>query len=194
MYEVNGCRYLQIIDFHQKVRSKSKFPDPLSDLSATCQQSASNLSTDCQQLVDKMPALGVCEGGIRIADAKAGGLVTMPSPTERLIGETVERMYSRHPKKKELALVPDALSKAVVMEADPAAKLKEIETVHEAWSETEGWTKKNGDFAPKLAEWISDKGFTKWPAGREPPKPKPIITQAWRPFDPSTLENLHERE
>jgi hypothetical protein len=52
-YEVDGCRYLQINDFNQKIRAKSKFPEPVCKLSA-----------DCGQIVDKMPALDVVEDGV----------------------------------------------------------------------------------------------------------------------------------
>ncbi len=50
-YVVDGCSYLQLNDFNQKIRSKSKFPHNPGDLSA-----------DCRQIVDKMPALDVVEG------------------------------------------------------------------------------------------------------------------------------------
>ncbi len=59
-YSAKGCRYLQVLDFNQKIRSKSKFPEP-----------ADILQTDCQQVVDKTPAL---VGGVvrsRSAESKA---------------------------------------------------------------------------------------------------------------------------
>lgn len=45
LYEIDGCRYLQLNDFGQRTRSKSKFPDPLS---ANCGQ----MSAECGQLTD----------------------------------------------------------------------------------------------------------------------------------------------
>lgn len=49
----NGDKYLQIVDFNQKTRTKSKFPQPADILPAKCPQDAG-----------KMPSLGggVCEG------------------------------------------------------------------------------------------------------------------------------------
>lgn len=61
VYEHRGAMYLQIVDFNQKERSKSKFPEP-----------ASNLSTSCGQVADKMSTLvGV---GIRSSYAESESL------------------------------------------------------------------------------------------------------------------------
>jgi len=60
IYIVDGCNYLQINDFNQKVRSKSKFPDP-----------AIGLLASCEQVVDKMPALDVVEDGVVLRNAES---------------------------------------------------------------------------------------------------------------------------
>lgn len=177
VYSVEGSdeKYLQVNNFGQRIRvdkkgamTPSKYPSP--PLAAVRGGSRADDG--------ESPPKAYAE---TYAETKTGGLVTMPTSAERLIGETAERMYSRHPKKKELALIPDALTRAVAMEADPAAKLAGIEAVHASWCETDGWTKKNGDYAPKLAEWISDKGFTKWPLGREPTKAPVPVSKGWDP-------------
>jgi hypothetical protein len=64
LYEANGLTYLQVTDFGQKIRSKSKFPEPERWLDI-------QLSADCQQVADKMSALGEGEGDIRIAESEA---------------------------------------------------------------------------------------------------------------------------
>jgi hypothetical protein len=76
VYEHRGAMYLQIVDFNQKERSKSKFPEP-----------ASNLSTSCGQVADKMSTLvGV---GIRSSYAESEALVpaaaaaTEPEPKNK---------------------------------------------------------------------------------------------------------------
>ncbi len=138
-------------------------------------------------------ARAVTEGKGKKGTESKAGVLTMPPSGERLIAETAERMYDLHPKKRHVVLVLDSLSKAVGMEADPAAKLKEIETVHAAWCEEHDWTKENGKFAPVLAEWISDKGFTKWPKGREPTKKPAFKIPVWRPYDPETLDHLEPK-
>ena len=42
VYEVDGAVYLQIVDFKQQTRSKSKFPDPANGLIADCAQNDFN--------------------------------------------------------------------------------------------------------------------------------------------------------
>jgi hypothetical protein len=48
IYIIDGCEYLHLSDFGQKPRSKSKFPEPASNLQTTCEQSANN----CSQVAD----------------------------------------------------------------------------------------------------------------------------------------------
>lgn len=109
---------------------------------------------------------------------------TPPPPEEgenlSLIGEAAERMYTAHPKKKNLSLIPLALAAALNGATNLAARLAEIETCHSAWVTTENWTKSNGNYAPPLDQWLADRGFTKWPAGMRPPVRVPKI-------DPSRL-------
>ncbi len=189
LYEVSGRIYLEVNNFKQQTRTKSKCPD------INCGHLLAN-DINCDHLRTKSYSYSYAKSKAETGaetGKKAGGLVTMPTAAERLIGESAERMYSLHPKKRELALLPDALTRAVAMEADPEAKLKEIEAVHATWCETEGWTKSNGDFAPKLAEWISDKGFTRWPKGREPTKKLTFKIPQWRPYDPETLDHLESK-
>ncbi len=59
-YSVNGCSYLQVLDFRQQVRSKSKFPEPASRLPADCSQNDSNCL-----------ALGVIRSRSRNAESKS---------------------------------------------------------------------------------------------------------------------------
>ncbi len=109
------------------------------------------------------------------------------SPEEDLLVAYSQRMYAVHPKKKNLALVVDALQAAVKR----GYKLADIEVNHLAWAESAEWRKEAGRYCPQLASWIADDGFTTWPLGREPTK-QVKITQQWRPYDPSTLEGLNE--
>jgi hypothetical protein len=52
IYVIDGCEYLQLSDFGQKARSKSKFPEPANKLLADCSQHESNLSADCEQVAN----------------------------------------------------------------------------------------------------------------------------------------------
>ena len=62
LYSVDGGVYLQINDFKQQTRSKSKFPEP-------CKQSDSNPLAGCGQVASNLSAL--VGGGVGIRNAKA---------------------------------------------------------------------------------------------------------------------------
>ncbi len=193
VYLVGGARYLEISDFGQQKRSKSKFPGPLGETARdaitvirkpkeaeappdnNCLAIDNGLQTDAEQLLSTSRSRitkSKTESGA--GPASENKVPTFPEKGEEAIRETIERMYALHPKKRNLALVPVALKKAVSMEADPSGKLAEIEKCHAAWCKVEDWTKKDGSFAPKLDEWIADQGYTKWPQGygRDSPKPQ----------------------
>lgn len=74
------------------------------------------------------------------------------------IADFCDRIYARHPKKKDLALLPAAAEAAVRVRP-----MEEIERTHAAWCETEDWTKSNGRFAPSLAAWLNDRGYIQVP-------------------------------
>ena len=91
------------------------------------------------------------------------------------IGAAAERMYTLHPKKKNLALVLPALAH----EISTGAQASDIEACHAEWCKTEDWRKENGKFAPPLDRWIADKGYTQHPNGNRPkfPTAKELIEQ-----------------
>lgn len=101
------------------------------------------------------------------------------TPIESELGSAIERMYARHPKKKDLVLVPDSLEKAVSVNP-----LEEIEAVHSAWCTTPEWKESNGRFVPSLAKWLSDRGYLQWPEGMAPETPKPKRKVKIIPYDP----------
>ena len=108
------------------------------------------------------------DGVPRAYDSGSSSLEGGLGETERdAICAAAERMYALHPKKRNMVLVPGALESAVLS----GTPLSEIESCHAAWCSTSAWNETSGRFAPKLDEWIADRGFTKWPEGQEP-KPK----------------------
>jgi hypothetical protein len=71
VYVVNGLSYLQLTDFRQQTRSKSKFPEPVGRLISDCEQPVSN----CIALVG-----GVVGGDIRSSEAASSTEKTIPTP------------------------------------------------------------------------------------------------------------------
>jgi hypothetical protein len=98
-----------------------------------------------------------------------------------------ERMYAKHPKKRNLVLIPGALVSAVSKAPDPNALLGEIEAAHTLWSVSPDWTKESGRYCPKLDEWISDRGWTVLPE-RQPEESSVVST-----MDPETARRIRER-
>ena len=179
LYEVDGGRYLALNDFGQQIRTRSKFPEPLS----ACEQPDNNLKSDCEQSAQPSRIRS------RIAYTEGRPIQTSQAETENgshsEIGEAAQRMYALHPQKKDMVLVPGALESAV----GRGHSVSQIEDCHRAHTESDAWKEKGGRFVPRLAAWLSDDGFTKWPLGREPKKP---INQPWRPYDPATLEGIEK--
>ncbi len=87
-------------------------------------------------------------------------------PASKLNGHGAEwsaALYARHPKKKDEALVGGALFRVMEEAEDPSALFEEIDRVHRLWCATFDWSEKNGRFAPVLAAWLMDHGWTKEP-------------------------------
>jgi hypothetical protein len=75
-----------------------------------------------------------------------------------------ERLYERHPKKKNLPLVQVEILRIWESRNGTAeALLAEIDRVHALWCGTDDWQKKSGSFAPPLDQWLVDRGFTREP-------------------------------
>lgn len=71
------------------------------------------------------------------------------------ISDTVERIYRRHPKKRNRGLAFQYLAQAVA----GGAQISDIERVHALWCATETWQWKSGAGAPELSQWVLDEGW-----------------------------------
>jgi uncharacterized protein YdaU (DUF1376 family) len=85
-----------------------------------------------------------------------------PTVRETIIAATSERMYSLHPKKRNLPLVAVALTAEVKDEPEPGALLREIEECHAAWCSSADWTK---GAAGTCRNWTSGLRIAGIPAG-----------------------------
>ncbi len=79
-------------------------------------------------------------------------------------GYWAERLYARHPKKKNKPLVEFQICQLWASRGEDAeAFFTNIDRVHALWCQTPQWTKQNASFAPRLDEWLSDDGYTSEP-------------------------------
>lgn len=83
---------------------------------------------------------------------------------ETEVGYWKERLYARHPKKRDLVLVEHECARLWAQRnGDAVAFFREVDRVHGLWCKSGGWMKENSRYAPKLAEWLGDRGWTKVP-------------------------------
>jgi hypothetical protein len=79
-----------------------------------------------------------------------------------------DRLYDIHIKRKDRALVNAAclnvLRRCQQTGANPDQVFADIEACLIAWNGTPGWREKDGQYAPRLAQWIEDRGYEQWPA------------------------------
>ena len=71
-----------------------------------------------------------------------------------------EKIWKRHTNKRDRGI-----AERVFAESFFAGKfsIDEFDAAHSVWCATEAWTDKQGSFAPKLAEWIGDRGWENLP-------------------------------
>ena len=69
------------------------------------------------------------------------------------------RLYERKKKKKNKPLVEYVVLKLWESAEDPESLFAHIDRVHAAKCSTHDWQKNDGNFAPKLDEWLSDDGY-----------------------------------
>lgn len=161
-YESGPARYIQVRTWkkHQNPHVK----EPASTIPAPCENCA-GAGNSGAKTPDSLNPIPLTLNPEPVTGIPAGNGMLNPSLTESDPGYWAERLYARHPKKKNLSLV-----QAWFVSKDyPAETLREIDRVHTLWCATEDWTKKSGQYAPKLDEWLADRGWSKEPDCEEDP-------------------------
>jgi hypothetical protein len=160
-YNVSGAVYVEIQDFGQPTRSKSRFPDP------PWAQVADGLHADCAQDESK-PSAGCSQNDsplrmrIRMRSANTGGVhetgTTEPSEFERVLEQAAQRMHDQHPQHRRCS-VPMVKQKlrAIAKRSpvpDRVARISEIEQRHSGWCGY--WGREPGSpFAKALENWLA---------------------------------------
>jgi hypothetical protein len=82
------------------------------------------------------------------------------------IAAFAERLYQRHPKKKNRTLAEHQVVKmAQTWNGKAAVVMQQIDAAHSAWCATDDWKKENGRFCPPLDQWLDDRGYEAEPQG-----------------------------
>jgi len=173
-YEVLGAIYVEIQDFGQQTRTKSRFPDP------PCGKIDSKVPAECQQIDSRIPE-NDCTSRSRISKSKsksesehapsrvppveilepAGVLQSRPKPpsmAEAWEGFDFEEWFQErmrmHPNKLHARHAATLLSgHSRITEEDWRV---EFERVHGLWLRSELWTWKNGARVPPMDQLVID--------------------------------------
>lgn len=128
---------------------------------------------------------------IAAAGLTPAGFDDSPEPTYagRTLPEWSERLYLRHPKKRDKVLVSGCLMR-IEVGWHPLARRAKVKTrdelfdlidrAHSILSISIDWTKEGGKFAPRLAEWLEDEGWLGVPARASPEPDTPGPVTQWR--------------
>lgn len=171
MYEVNGCKYLQLNDFGQRTRSKSKFPEPLS---ATC----GRMPADCGQLTDKCPQ--VADNPPQIARTSRSRYSETETKSESVFGDGARGalVVARQDEPWERYISIFLVGGKLLNERDTEKalriwlslgweeKLQAIRSIEEIVQQ------RDATFVPLPANHLTDKPWTRRGPGRMIPEPR----------------------
>jgi len=172
-YQAGGKRYLELLDFRQRVRSPSKFPEPppadnCAPGAATGRTAARQCPSDGGQTAVTCPPNarldeGVCEDegeGVCVPANARGCVHTAGNSGDDFESEAIlRRMWERHPKKRGLHLAQQAFTELLAEAVEPLQLATRIEQVHAAWCRAPDWTRDNGRYCPQLHRWLADRGY-----------------------------------
>jgi hypothetical protein len=166
------------------IERKKRFSES-GDADSSLYRPALNYKADAQGL-SGTPDNVVRQSGQQVVLSTGQGLSGTPdsslevsllenSSLEFALDDWAERLYAIHVKRSDRALVNvvclKILDRCRALGVDPHNKFSEIEACLIAWNATDGWQEQNGRFAPKLAKWLDDLGYEKWPTSeRQQPK------------------------
>lgn len=181
-YEVAGIRLIEVPGFkkHQNPHPNEKaYGYPAREITRV-----DHVITQTDHAIPSIPSISCfplpvsrATHGPRARDAENGTQNQkpedeLPSRTAPLIaGRTphdwATRLCDRHPKAKNRVLAEQEITK-LCFGKGAEALLPLIDSRHEAWCATEAWQDKDGQYAPALATWLTDRGWTKQPKGMKP--------------------------
>lgn len=154
-YTSDGQKYIEILDFGQKVRSKSKFPAP-------CEQAASILPASCQQPARKMPDVVVVEGVVvdevttLVADATDADKSPSNNGNGKPYSDEFEAFWSHYPRKVAKGAAFKVWKR--LRKADREAAIDRVEWFAGCWRHNDP----SGDraaFIPHPATWLNARGW-----------------------------------
>ncbi len=179
-YVVDGKEYIQINNFNQRTRTKSKFPAPSADnMTDMARSLGGQLAAACTLVRARSEsesyAYSESNANANAETTRASGerngthFTEQPYVAGKTLEEWVDTLYVRHPKKTSPSLVAAALlqinsnwesraKRAGVTTREALFEL--IESRHIAACGSKRWTGEQRKFTPQLPKWLDDEAYT----------------------------------
>jgi hypothetical protein len=133
-------------------RSKSYF---VATVSRQCRNGVSTVFGTTSELIE-LPVPEPVPEPVPVVATKCRDNCDAPATPE----EWAEKLYLRHPKKKDQVLVQQEVARIWNSSPDPQALFSgTIDPVHRRFCRSKEWQEKNGQFAPQLARWLNDRAY-----------------------------------
>lgn len=135
-YQVDGCSYLQVSEFGQQVRTKSKFPQPENNLLADCQQIAHARRSRSRNAESEAESRG--EAHAPISQKVTSNSAPIP-PTHAEVPKDTEtrirKLADAQPDPQEFETGVRCAVQAVLSSGNPTATLAAMEATLPLWWE-----------------------------------------------------------
>lgn len=102
-------------------------------------------------------------------------------PGDLRLDDWAEKLYSRHPRKKDKPLVESILCEIITTKNPDNTEefLAMVDAAHERKCASQDWRKDGGKYVPSLAKWLSDEGWTEAVSAESESDPGNL--PEWRP-------------
>lgn len=139
VFLVGSTKYLQILEFRQQWRSKSKFPEPAADLISKCIANANHLPAD--------PSAGpTTKERIRINEYVNTNTTTVVQTVDHF--EDFWKAYPRKVKKQDARKAWERINPSPEL-------LAKIKSAIESHRESDQWTRDDGKYIPHPTTWLN---------------------------------------
>ncbi len=174
IYENKGRKYLQMTDFRQQTRAKSKFPDPDNHLLSTREASAQPIrSSESVSVVRSSPV------AVRDAEPPPTPATIQPMPEfdptdgDVQVGTLVDDLMKVHPTKGNRSIAEATIGRLLSEAVHRVATEAAIRDSHRLWLPEWRRRQEAGSFVPQLHRWISDGDYL-----NPPEEGAPVRTRA----------------
>lgn len=145
----DGKRYIQLLKFGQQVRSKSRFPEPMSASAGECGGAAGNVGPPPSSASNCSQTLADAHLGVFVSGVVFEGV--SPNPQGGSADELFDVFWGAYPRK----VGKDAARRAFGKRKPSQALVQQMVRAIEAQQLSEQWRRDGGKFIPNPSTWLS---------------------------------------